>query len=573
MAESAEAAEAVEAAEAAEEEQGHRRLRLDGDKVHRWSVAVLMLAGAAMRIAYIAQPMAYMESLTYIAFSSRPLSVGLSYYTWPNNQLLNTLLSHLSSSLLGNEPWIIRLPALFFGILLLPATYLVARKLYNKHAGLLALALSVPASQLIGFSTQARGYTIQAFFFLTLILCAVSLLKRERFWAWAGLVLSAVLGFYAVPTMLYFFPPVFIWFAWSGLRAAPPEGRKAFAWRCVLAGAATVVLVFLTYLPVILNTGLSSITSNQYVTSQGTGSFITGLPGNYYDMWSSWNIVVPAPISLLFLGGFLVALLLNRRVSRFPVNLPLIVMAWCLLVLCAQRVLPFVRNWMPLMPLYFAGASAGLIYAGKGIAERLRRRYSFKARLSVSTASVMAVVLALGLSALTIQAQTAYQKDEMGDYTRNTTRDAEEIALFLKDKLVEGDVVFSDTDYIAVPLEYYFIKYGIPLEHLVINVPEVETYPRLSNQVTWEDQLAWGEAWNSLGLRPGGPESLQRAFFVVADKEFHSFEDSLAYAVLEIGGLKVEDFYDTPYPLLDTGFTELVMFYRKIGGADGEQGQ
>ena len=104
-------------------------------------------------------------------------------------------------------------------------------------------------------------------------------------------------------------------------------------------------------------------------------------------------------------------------------------------------------------------------------------------------------------------------------------------------------------------------------------MPDVETYPRLSNQVTWEDQVAWGEAWNSLGLRPGGPESLQRAFFIVADKEFHSFEDSLGYAITEIGGLKVEDFYDTPYTVLDTGFTKLVMFYRKTGGADGEQGR
>ena len=199
MAEETEAAAAGEAAGAETEEEaeetveeeggpeGHRRLRLDGDEVHLWSVFILMIIGAAMRIAYVAQPMHYMESLTYIAFSSRPLSVGLSYYTWPNNQLLNTLLSHLSSSLLGNEPWAIRLPALIFGILLLPAVYLVGRKLYNKHAGLLALALAVPASQLIGFSTQARGYTMQAFFFLTLILCAVSLLEAGALLGLGGL--------------------------------------------------------------------------------------------------------------------------------------------------------------------------------------------------------------------------------------------------------------------------------------------------------------------------------------------------------------------------------------------------
>ncbi len=558
----------VEGAETAEpggagEGPGGRWPGLDGDAVHRWAVAALVLVGAALRIAYITQPMAYMESLTYIAFSSRPLAVGLSHYTWPNNQLLNTLLSHLSSGLLGNEPWAIRLPALVFGILLLPAVYLAGRRLYDKHAGLLALALTVPASQLIGFSAQARGYTMQAFFFLTLILCAASLLREERFLAWAGFVLSAVLGFYAVPTMLYFFPPVYFWFAWSGLRAAPREKRKGFARRCLLAGAAAVFLVLLSYLPVILTTGLSSITSNQYVASQGTGSFLSGLPGNCFDMWSSWNVVFTTPVALLFLGGFAVAVALNRRVSRYPVNLPFMVMAWCLLLMCAQRALPFVRNWMPLAPLYYIAASAGLIYAGKSAAGWLRRRRSFKARLNAAAGSLLALALALALAALAVTAQTAYQKDEMGRYTRNTFRDAEEVALFLRDKLGEGDVVFSDTDYIAVPLQYYFIKYGIPLEHLVVNVPRVEDYPRLSNQVTWEDQLAWGEAWNSLGLRPGGPESLRRAFFIVACGEYHYFEDSLGYAVSEIGGLKVEDFYDTGYPVLDTGFTQLLVFYRK----------
>jgi len=264
-----------------------------------------------------------------------------------------------------------------------------------------------------------------------------------------------------------------------------------------------------------------------------------------------------------------VALVLNRRVSRYPVNLLLIVMAWCLLVLCMQRVLPFVRNWMTLMPLYYAGASAGLIYAGKSVAGYFRQRYSFKARLSVAAGSILAVVLALGLSVMMVTAQTAYQKDEMGEYTRNTTRDAEEVALFLKDKLVEGDIVFSDFDYTAVPLEYYFIKYGIPLEYLVVNVPDVTTDPK------WQpgNMVEWGQAWNSLGYRPGGTGSIQRAFFIIAEDESHYFEDSLDYAKQEWGGLEIEDFYDNGYTVLDTGFTKLLVFYRKAEGASVEQAQ
>ncbi len=354
-----------------------RELWSNESPAHLYSVLTLCVIGTALRLAYLFQPMHYEESLTYIAFVSRPLSVGLSYYPWPNNHLFNTLLSHFSTSLLGNQPWIIRLPSLLFGLLILPATYLVARRLYNKHAGLLALALAVPCSQLIGLSAQARGYSIQAFLFLTLILSAISILRGGRLMAWSGLVISAVLGFYTMPTMLYFFPPVLIWLAWSFLKNAEPAGRLPVIWKCIAACAVVAVLTALLYLPVVLHSGISSITSNEYVVSLNWTKFLKGVPGNIYDMWSGWNVMVPAPIALLILLGFIMGVFANRRISRYPVNLPIIVIAWCILMLCVQRVLPFARNWLPLYPLYVGCASAGLIYASTGVMAFLRRRGRF----------------------------------------------------------------------------------------------------------------------------------------------------------------------------------------------------
>jgi hypothetical protein len=530
---------------------------------HRYSVLALCVIGTALRIAYLFQPMHYEESLTYIAFVSRPLSVGLSYYPWPNNHLFNTLLSHLGVGLLGNQPWIIRLPSFLFGLLILPATYLVVRRLYNKHAALIALALAVPSSQLIGLSTQARGYTIQAFLFLTLILSAISILRGGRLAAWSGFVISAVLGFYTMPTMLYFFPPVLIWLAWSAWKKAEPGRRLPFIWKCAAACAAVIILVALLYLPVILNNGLSSITNNRYVASLKWTEFMKGLPGNIYDMWSGWNVMVPFPIALLILAGFAVGLVYHRRISKFPVSLPLITMVWCVLLMNVQRALPFARNWLPLFPLYLGCASAGLVYASASVMARLRRRGRFATPISAPVLCVTLLILTLILSLLTVIGRTAYQKDELGDYTINTTRDAEAITLFLKDQLREGDIVYSDIDYMIVPLEYYFLKYDIPLDYLVMKVPDVEDFPVGGSQ---EEQRA---TWDPLGRRPGGPEGLQRAFFIVADKEGHTWEASLEFALTEDGGFNIEAFNDYVQIIMNSGFSQLSVTNRNTG-AGGE---
>lgn len=534
-----------------------RELWSNESPAHLYSVLTLFVIGTALRIAYLFQPMHYEESLTYIAFVSRPLSVGLSYYPWPNNHLFNTLLSHFSTSLLGNQPWIIRLPSLLFGLLILPATYLVARRLYNKHAGLLALALAVPCSQLIGLSAQARGYTMQAFFFLTLILSAMAILRGGRLMAWSGFVLSAILGFYTMPTMLYFFPPVLIWLAWSALKKAEPGMRLPFLWKCAAACAAVIIIVVLLYLPVILNNGLSSVTNNRYVASLKWTEFLKGLPRNIYDMWSGWNVMVPAPIALLILAGFVVAILGNRRIAKYAVNLPLIVIAWCALLLNAQRVLPFARNWLPLYPLYLGCAAAGLVYASTRVMALLRRRGRFATPVSAPVLVATLLALTLILSLLTVVGRTAYQKDELGRYTNNTTRDAEAITLFLKDQLREGDIVYSDQDYLAVPLEYYFLKHDVPLEYLVMNVPDVETFPTDASRDEQRDY------WNLLGRRPGGPENLKRAFFIISDAEEHTWQASLDFAVSEDGGFDSEAFNQYADVLMDNGFTSLLVTNRK----------
>ena len=517
------------------------------EKAHRYALFLLFVAGFALRAAYLTQPMRYDESFSYVAFVSRPLSIGLSWYPYPNNHLFNTLLSHYSVGLFGNEPWAIRLPAFVAGILIIPATYLVIRKLYNKHAALIATALVVPSSQLIDFSTQSRGYTIQVLVFLLLILLAIHILRTDSRSGWIGFAIAAILGFYTVPTTLYFFPPVLIWMLISGFRRDGNIARRALLVKAAITCVAVAAVTVLLYVPVVLRSGLSSLVSNKFVQSLTWANFLKGLPGNMKNMWSGWNIIIPLPLALLFLLAFFLSVLFHRRVSRHPVDLNLVIIGWCLLLLFAQRVLPFARSWLPLLPLYLGGASAGLYFMYKrlmGLVEK-RSKARIKARISIGASSLLVIALSLILTVLVVAGQTPYQRDELGNLSIGTLRDAETITLFLKKRLKPGDAVYTDGDFSSVPLEYYFRKYQIPVKYLSANIP-------LEGE---------GSDWNLLGKRKGGPQGIKRAIFVVAEKEGHTADSVVSFA--EYGGFVPTKYEKKSTTVFKTDYSEVVELRRK----------
>ncbi len=173
-----------------------------------------MLLAIGLRLAFLNQPMRYDEALTFNEFASRPLYYGLSFYPDPNNHLLNTLLVHVTSTGLGTQPWVLRLPAFVAGVLLVPATYALARLLYGRRAAFLGAVLVAVSSYLVEYSTNSRGYTLQALCFVTMFGLAGVAVRRDSPTALLLATLVAALGAYALPTMFY---GVVIVAAWCGL--------------------------------------------------------------------------------------------------------------------------------------------------------------------------------------------------------------------------------------------------------------------------------------------------------------------------------------------------------------------
>ncbi len=469
------------------------------ERSHLYALIILLITGIALRVPFLFQPIMHDEAVNYTYYASLPLSHGLSYYLEPGNHLLNTFFIHLTTRLLGNEVWLIRIPALLAGILIIPATYLAIRKLFNKNAGIIAAVLVTTSSQLIAYSVNGRGFTMQALIFLLLIITAIQVKRTGSLAGWILFVLLSVSGFYAIPTMLYFFGAIALWLFFSAVCRDTPILRSVVIKKLVVACILTTAITALLYLPVFLKTGVGSVVSNRWVKPLGWSSFVRDFPGYMLTVWKAWTQSLPLVLSVILALGFIASIFFYKRISRHRVNLAIVAICWCVSLVFIMRVLPPTRVWLPLLPLFLGYASAGLYYLGTRVVKLLREKGSRIPHLTPAISLAILVVFSIFLGALVLINQSPYQPP---DQVR--LRDAEKITLFLKDTLKPGDIVYIEPN-IRKHLEYYFYKYDIPIEYIY-------RYPEDSGKK----------------YKP-----LERAFIIEAEKEGYTLDISLSFSNLD----------------------------------------
>jgi hypothetical protein len=436
---------------------GLRAALRNEDRIHLWTLVALIAAGVAIRLVYLFQPMRYDEAFTFISYASKPLKEGLADYTFPNNHLFHTFLVHLVYRVFGNQPWVIRLPALCAGCLQVVASYALMRRLYNRHAGLLCAAVIASSAVLIEYSTNARGYSLAGFFFLVLLLVAIHLVRTNCFGGWLVFVAVSSLGLYTMPVMVYPFGIAVTWL----LLTVIMERQSGLLWPRIrslfLSCLAIVVLTVLLYAPVLISFGLKSIVANRFVVPKPWPRFVTALPRSLATTWEQWNLGVPRAVTLLLAAGLVAATVLHRSAARQRVPVLAAAVVWLVPVLLVKRVVPFPRVWSFLFPLYAGVACAGVVVVLQALVPRLRRSGSVG---FAGTAVVLFLWLALG----TVRSGAALALNE-----RHGLRDVARITLDLRDALQPDDKVIAVCPSDA-PMMYYFGLYNVPLQHLCIEL-------------------------------------------------------------------------------------------------------
>lgn len=418
-----------------------RGLRADG-AFHIAALAALTSIGAAVRYRYLFLPMRIDEAETYLSYASRPLYIGLSWYPAPNNHLFHTLLVHFVCSLFGGLEWVIRMPAFVSGILLIPLTYWAGRALYDKHSALIAAGLVAGASSLVHYSVDGRGYSIVCGAFLLLLPIGQHLLAHDSQPAWLVWALCASVGLYTIPTMLYAAGTATVWLVFASGGIEKKEDRRRFLVHLTSSVALTAGLTALLYLPVVIASGWKPLFSNSFVAAKGLAYFWANIPRGLLQAWELLTADVAAPLVWFLVLCFAVGLVFYRTTAanRFapPVAAGLVIP----IVLLAQRVIPYARVWLFLVPLAAIVAGAGLWVMVRG----------FEAHSFVSIAIALACLAGLCVPDFR-GGRLAYRIPSDG---------AENVARWMKGHLTPGDVVVAQ-GLGWTPLTYYFRRHGVPL--------------------------------------------------------------------------------------------------------------
>jgi mannosyltransferase len=354
-----------------------------------WVVLVLVAAGLLLRLHHLGTGLWYDEIQTLVEYVRSPLGSIVTRYDSTNQHLLFSVLARISTVLLGESGFALRLPAAILGAASLGAFYLFAVQVTTRREALLGTALLTLSYHHVWFSQNARGYS--GLLLLTLLASTAFLrLLRDRDAGWGVAFvygISAALAAYIHPTavLVPIAHTLVLAAMWWRARRTVPRGGVRPAAGIVLAGVLTLVL----YAPV-LSQVVATLTGDNpagaetawkspwWLLAETVRVLATGLPGG-------WPLVVVA-------GLVAAAGVLSYARQGLAVAMLLVLPA----ILTAAAILGLKHNLWP--RFFFFSAGFAVLIAIRGGFVLCRLALKERGEL-VATAGAVLVVMA---SALTV---------------------------------------------------------------------------------------------------------------------------------------------------------------------------
>lgn len=112
----------------------------------KFIIIFLSLFAFLLRIVFIGRDLEGVELETWVEYVSRPFHQIIWDYTLPNNHILNSLLARFFYLFLGKEEWVLRMPALIFGMgaffVFSKLSCLLFKNPFSRYGAILLFALS-----------------------------------------------------------------------------------------------------------------------------------------------------------------------------------------------------------------------------------------------------------------------------------------------------------------------------------------------------------------------------------------------------------------------------------------------
>jgi hypothetical protein len=411
-------------------------------------LSLIVVAGLIFRLVRISDVMTHDESYTFIVFSSTSLFNILTNYHLPNNHILNSILIFFSTHLFGIQPWVIRLPALLAGLLIIPSTYALARIIYDKYTAITSALLVAILPGAIYYATTGRGYSLVALFTVLTFWLANYVRNSKNIFAWSLLILFSALGFYSVPVFLFPFGIVFVWLFFENLfvNSGKYESRILFFRYWLTAGLCSAVLILILYTPVFIYSGTDKVFTNRWVTPESWIGFIPSIPGHLVSVWQEWTGRYFMIWAFVSLPGYILGIIFHRRISRQRFPLQIAAILWITILMLIQRPLGVTKIWVFLQAPFLMWCAAGWMGLLRDIRLGLVRNVSF-------VAIITGIAVLLTTASAIVETPGISKRWAVRGPTENTV-------LSIKDQLGPRDLIIVDAPYDA-SIWYYSRLYGL----------------------------------------------------------------------------------------------------------------
>lgn len=221
------------------------------------AISKIILIGALVLLAaqsiwyMLYYPITHDEAYTISNFSMNGPLVAATFYPYPNNHILFSIVSYAFGLLPINYAVAYRLPSLLSMLLCCLALFKLFRHIVKDVIAALAVLIFVSSIPVVLFSFMARGYSFLLLFSTGSLLCLINILTADRKRYWTYFTLFSILGLYTVPSYMYAYGSMvlitFLYWLFN---------KRIFLFRNFFKSAVICTAVtLLLYLPVIVSSG------------------------------------------------------------------------------------------------------------------------------------------------------------------------------------------------------------------------------------------------------------------------------------------------------------------------------
>ena len=426
-------------------------------------LSILIFFATILPLQYFTEPIRYDEAHTFNNYTSTPIYITITKYDAPNNHLLHSIATHISTWIFRDPLFALRLPTLISCIASVLLTYSLSCWFSNRVIGFGTALLLTCLPSFIEAGGNARGHTMgAAFLLMALLCCEVAKYREQPFWLLVLVSFSVAASLYCVPTLVY---GVVMLASWTAI-----DFRKR-GWLLVgifIGG----LLAGVAYMPILLTNSIADLRSTLQSQPLSTIGFLHELPNYCVDMWQWCFWSVDWPLQIIVLIGIAASIILAKRSTSITV---LACFASLAIILFVQGLLPPVRVFVFLWPLAIFATVLGSYHLFILCCKQWANAATFALTLTVSSLLVYHAIVSGVIS----------DSKRLAPF-----KPAANVAQFLKQNVKSKQPILVVTP-TSAPIIYQFITHGWSLDSF-----------QIPGKGLTDDSVAWIVTSDDFGQTP-----------------------------------------------------------------------